>query len=497
MSQSAPKTSYLTNLVQLMKSGLFWRFFFAFWLSTTVLIILNLLLIFKQHDNLDFRPVPAPLMVEIEGLSHEVLRVLSRSGSGSKRLRQEGLRQDGLRHDSSSLHQDSPVMRKRLESVFLLNDKSQDYFGKKVPQALADLHSRSVRQGESFSVLFQGQLFLGGKPITVDDQSWYLYFKRGDKGLSRQLIGDFFSRFAQSLLVSIFLLSFPFSLILAWLITRPIKRLQRASRALKHDLTERQILHAMAEGKDEFGELAQEIIQMADHLQKASSAQKQLLSDVSHELRSPLARLNIALALLEKKTSPSEQDLLQRLYTESERMNLMLSHLLNLSRIESTAGRLQRKTLDLSQLVRQVMADAQFEADQQGVLVELLLPETCPYQGDPGLLTSALENIIRNAIRYAQKNPQAPRVKVEMIQQDQKIKLEISDNGCGVEPYHLEKLFEPFYRAHSDRSRDSGGVGLGLSIAQRALMAHHAEIKAQPVVPQGLAIVIDFPQIPA
>ena len=204
-------------------------------------------------------------------------------------------------------------------------------------------------------------------------------------------------------MVTIFLVSFPLSFFLSWIITSPIRKLQSAAVRLKQDLNDREEIQLLKKRTDEFGDLASDFDDLAIYLSQRIEAQKQLISDVSHELRSPLTRLKIALGMVEEKLISQGVDV-SRLQTETERMNEMLERLLSLSKLENLQPNFQRRAFNLNRLCESVIHDCEFEADQKNIRIIQKMKTNVEFRGDQESLYSAIENLIRNSIKYISEN---------------------------------------------------------------------------------------------
>jgi two-component system sensor histidine kinase CpxA len=267
-------------------------------------------------------------------------------------------------------------------------------------------------------------------------------------------------------------------------LTRPLKQLQLASRKLASgDLDTR--IRVPASGGDETDELARDFNSMAEQLQQQMQAQKRLLRDVSHELRSPLARLRVALALAEKEPQLQGEQF-QRIERETERLDELIGQLLAVP--EGTIP--LEDSLDLVGLLKELSDDASFEAQQQDKSVSYLtsLPEAVvKTRGD--LLKKALENVIRNALTYTAAGTS---VRIELDKTRTTFTVAVTDQGPGIPDAALERIFEPFYRVDDARARETGGYGLGLSIANRSITQHGGNIAAENTG-GGLRVVIELP----
>ena len=241
--------------------------------------------------------------------------------------------------------------------------------------------------------------------------------------------------------------------------------------------------------KDELGELAASFNRMADHIQALLAAERRLLFDISHELRSPLARLSVAveLARIDEAGAPP----LDRIQKEADRLNSLIKQMLEVTRTESEPSRMKTERLRLDELVEELVDDCSIEARGQGCALDLKSAGPVTLDGDSELLRRAIENVMRNAIRYA---PAASKVEVALENGGGWAKIRVRDYGPGVPEETLPRLFDPFYRVEEDRDRKSGGVGLGLSIARRAVELHKGKLRASNASP-GLLVEIDLPVV--
>jgi two-component system sensor histidine kinase CpxA len=264
-------------------------------------------------------------------------------------------------------------------------------------------------------------------------------------------------------------------------------------RSLKHtverfgtgDLSAR----AEARRQDEFGQLARSFNLMAERIETLLTAERRLLQDVSHELRSPLARLEFAIELA--RTSPDRNKAFDRITKETERLGTLVSELLQVTRAENDPQSRNLDAIPLRGLLEDVIEDTAVESEARTVSLHLTASDSLELRGDRELLRRAVENVLRNAIRFA---PENTAVQVTLRQQSDHAIIAIRDYGPGVPEDSLSNLFKPFFRVEADRNRDTGGIGLGLSIAQRAIAIHQGQIRAQNAHP-GLIVEIELPGI--
>ena len=290
------------------------------------------------------------------------------------------------------------------------------------------------------------------------------------------------------------------TLLSLWLtlhIVGPIHGIQSAARNVaKGDLSVRAPIE-IGKRHDELAALAVDFDSMVERIGALVLSQKDLLNTVSHELRSPLARLNLSVALLRTQSSPESEELLQRMERDVERIDGLMGQLLTLSRLESGISSSERENVNLTQLVQEVVADGNFEAEVSGKLIRLEAQSDIVIEkADQYALRSACENIVRNAIRFT---PPGTAVEV-LLKSDQdsafpQAFLSVRDCGPGVPQECLGQIFQPFFRVHPkpDGASQSNGNGLGLAIAWQAIRLHKGTIGASNVSPSGLAIEIRLP----
>jgi two-component system sensor histidine kinase CpxA len=267
-------------------------------------------------------------------------------------------------------------------------------------------------------------------------------------------------------------------------LTSPVRALKTALDRFGHgDLRAR----VNSRRHDELGELANAFDRMAGRIETLLEAERRLLLDISHELRSPLARLSVAVELA--RSGDDRDSALNRIQKESERLNSLVSQLLQVTRAEGDPHSMKRDPIRLDQLVRQIADDSQIEAEARQARVEYQEPAPLTIAGDPELIRRAVENVIRNAVRYS---PKDTAVEVSLASDAARATLHIRDHGPGVPEDSLARIFDPFYRVEPDRGRASGGIGLGLSITRRAVELHGGKIRASNAHP-GLEVVIEIP----
>jgi two-component system sensor histidine kinase CpxA len=241
---------------------------------------------------------------------------------------------------------------------------------------------------------------------------------------------------------------------------------------------------------------------MAEQLERHQGAQKRLLGDISHELRSPMTRLQMALGLAQQEatTEQAREKYLQRCQIEIERLEKMVADVLSLSRLENTLHGLEKEKIDVNILLNNIISDEQFTADTKAITITLNSTHDAIINADRALITSAISNVLSNAVKYS---PEQSEIIVKMTKNQQTLTLTIIDSGHGVPEEALPKLYSPFYRVNLARDRTTGGTGLGLAIAKQAIIAHQGTITAKNIIDNqhnenshsvaGLSVIIELP----
>ncbi|RBP85715.1 envelope stress sensor histidine kinase CpxA [Marinomonas rhizomae] len=329
--------------------------------------------------------------------------------------------------------------------------------------------------------LYGKTLISGPLPVRLAKHDYFLYIGARWSEPPHFLLQLFDHPFR--LLLAVMLVSTPLLLWLAWALSQPARRLERAAQRVAQGVFE--IDPALEKGTSEFRQAGASFNQMVEAVNLMISRQQRLLSDISHELRSPLTRLRMAQALAKRKLGESTD--LTRIDTEAQRLEQMIGKLLELSSVQ-VDSHLNREIQPLSSLFDGLLADSQFEAEQVG---KTLLMSEVPHRMihcHPQLLMSALENIIRNAIHYGKK-----QVLFSLTVHSDMLSIRVEDDGDGVPDDEFDSIFRPFYRVSTARDRHSGGAGLGLAIAENAIRQHNGTIKAARSSLGGLLVEVTLP----
>jgi len=382
-------------------------------------------------------------------------------------------------------------------SLYLLHGSGRDLWQQRVPRAAAELAQRARSAGQP-ELAREAAVFMVARSVTGPDGTGYMmvisheFSPHGEKhGLPRAI--EILDPGALApLLGLIALVVGGLSYWLARYLTSPVAVLRAAARRLTGgDLTAR-VGPEVGSRRDELGELARDFDHMAERLEVLIGSQRRLLRDVSHELRSPLSRLEVALELARQRAGDRAQGPLDRIARESSRINEMIGQLLTLQRLEGTPPGQELETVDLGGMLQEVVADARFEAHTRDRDVHLLAGPPCMVRGSVDPLRSAVENVVRNGLSYTD-----PGTDVEVSWtveegdgEPARALIVVRDHGPGVPDEHLEHLFEPFYRVAEARDRASGGTGLGLAITERAVGLHGGSVAASNHPDGGLVVTL-------
>lgn len=334
---------------------------------------------------------------------------------------------------------------------------------------------RRARRTSSFPIVRTSENMLARR--ADDGQYWFFFIAPRERTMSWFLTPDHLFIMGAAIVLCWWL---------AFHLTGPVRSLQKAvERFGSGDLGAR----VGSTRRDELGQLARTFDRMAGRIETLLAAERRLLLDISHELRSPLARLGVAVELA--RTGDDLEPNLNRIQKESDRLNSLVGELLQVTRAEGDPSSLRRNPVRLDVLLEQLVEDSKIEAAARGCSLLYEKREPVTVEGDPELLRRAVENVIRNAIRHSPK--EAP-VEVSVARNNGRVLIDVRDRGPGVPEEALPRLFDPFYRVENDRGRTSGGIGLGLSIARRAIELHKGSIRAKNATP-GLDVVLDLPAV--
>lgn len=455
--------------------SLFWRAFLTFWSAMAIILVCGMMLTaavawyrFNSLDGLN----PA-------SLTRDAAQIARTQG------------EEGLARWVQAMDQRYSALK-----IYIMDAQDADILGRRLPTRMHDwLSSYRAAPGRPPQADYApaepaGERVSWWEPQWLalpDDTELLMLFLPFDSSHWEVLA---LSPVALALLLFALAVTAPFCWALTRHVTAPLAQLRQATHALSAGRLGAHTPAKLARRKDELGLLARDFNAMADRLKALIDTREQLLHNIAHELRSPLARLRLAAELARRKDE--RQDLqLDRIERECERLDSLVGNTLRLARLGALP--VPTDTLDLAEIVSAVVEDARYEAGGRQIRIAWDPQPPVPLVGDRCSLASAIENVLRNALRFA---PAHSAIRVRLLVSAREACLEIEDRGPGVAHEELESLFEPFYRTTSGARKPGSGAGLGLSIAHAAVAAHKGRMSARNMSPQGLSVRLELPRLP-
>ncbi len=388
------------------------------------------------------------------------------------------------------------IFLRRIDSIssfhlYLLNAQGMSLRTRKLPEGAQSLALRALLSS-SVEVERLMSLPLVAKKITAKSGRDYIALLEMPMGLTDylfQVSHAHFLRFLAALFASGLV-----CILLAKYLTSPIKKLQTAVHDFaKGDLSIR-VASKIGNRKDEIADLGRDFDAMAARIETLMHAHERLLRDIAHELRSPLTRLNVSLEITRKHTDQEAKPYLNRIAQETDKLNLLITQILTLSRLEHADHALQQQPVILEEMIERIAQDAGFEGRSRDCSVVFTCIERCTLQADSNLLCSAVENVVRNALRFTRAGTDVQITQKICVEKGQRIAvIQCRDFGPGVPQDALEQMFQPFFRISDPHARIGGGAGLGLAIAFRAVSKHNGRITAANETDGGLMVEIHLP----
>ena len=327
-----------------------------------------------------------------------------------------------------------------------------------------------------------GRFFIFAHRITGDHASYKVIMTSRRPSFGRNRF-----QFVWLPIVAVILGMVSASVLLSYWVLRPTRILRSTFREISVDNLESRVPGGITRRNDVFGDLGREFNQMTDRVQSTIENQNQLLRDVSHELRSPLARIQVAASLVEQKLGSNPD--IDRMETEIGKLNNLIEDLVSLTRLKNRVPPIKEE-VNLIRLLEPIIEDANFEFQQAGKTAVLTTVSPARLSGDSELLSRMLENIIRNGLRYT---PEQETLEIGVSKGDGRIAVTVIDKGPGVSPELLERIFDPFYRADPSRDISEGHHGIGLTLAKTIAEIHGGQIQASNHDGGGLEVRIDLP----
>jgi two-component system sensor histidine kinase CpxA len=448
--------------------SLFLKIFLSYWIAQALFLMLAIVVTVAMYPS-----------HEIAAIQAQQPRFLSEAVQAY-----QGAGEEGARKYLRAVHDGAHVR------LFVFDAQGHDLLGRKPPDWIQKVVKGETRTADSFWGRLGPMQFLRESEILADGQRYTLVIE-----LPPQQHTLFGPNGVPGLWVLIGIISSGLvCYVLARYLTSPIVRLRAATQKLAAgDLTARAGV-SPSRRHDETAELVRDFDRMAERIESLLTAQGRLLTDISHELRSPLARLNVALELARQRSGPEAQSALERIDREATRLNGLIAELLTIARLEGSESLMPRSPIQLEQLIQEIARDGEFEAQDRNCHVEVSVVDDCVLIGNPALLHSAIENVVRNAVRYTGQDTEV-EIRLEEGQGavGSEAVIRVTDSGPGVPEDALDKIFQPFYRIDDARGRQTGGVGLGLAITERAVRLHGGTVKAANRPQGGLMVEIRLP----
>jgi two-component system, OmpR family, sensor kinase len=441
---------------------LFLRIFLSFWAAMLLVLLSTAAVAFYR-----FSQIQAPDLNEL-------------ATQASVRLKKDGV--NGVR-DWIAESEKKYIGR----TIFVVDYTGVDILGRTLPERLQSYVRRLERAG----------LMSKGVPRDREPNPLLLspqFFDRDDSvyTILTDAPGGVWGALTPDIRVVLFAFALAISGLVCWWLARyvskPVERLQSSARSLAAGNLDSRVGKEFSRRHDELGVLARDFDTMADHVRTLIASKESLLRAMSHELRSPLARLRVALSLARRGSDAARQ--YDRIELEAERLDVIIGQMLQLSHLRAVEPTLPRVPVDLTTLLTEVVEDARIEANAVNKNVEWTPTTSVEIEGDHDLMRSAIENVLRNAVRFTKEGT---AVEVAMMREGGDTRIVIEDHGPGVPENELAKIFEPFHRVAESRDRDSGGTGLGLAITARIVNLYSGEVIARNRSGGGLSVEIRLP----
>lgn len=452
--------------------SLFFRVFLWFWLATFLIFISSTWLVQQLDSGVKYRPLKPAQLKEL----NLVTRKLQYQIDKNKVQLQKQVRQ--------------MTKRSRYRVSLVDPDKKEVIYGvnQRYVRAIQLLGQFDVESSPLFMET-EGQTYIGPAKIVKDNKAYLMFISSPQPGGLLRVV-----RHEYPGLFLFFLISFSGSLCYLFVrsLLKPIVQLQKASKLMASgDLAAR--VGTASLRMDEIGQLGRDFNGMSEKVEILLNGQKRLLADISHELRSPLARLQLSIGIAQQNNTDVRSDsnvALERIEKEASQIESMIAQVLMLSRLDSQQNILNLQEVSLIHLMSPIIDDVKFEAEQKQKELNYQCDIDTHLSIDPQLLSSAIENILRNAIHYSKSC-----IHISVVKENDLLIWTIKDDGDGMEEEQLKRIFEPFYRSSTARDRNSGGVGLGLAIAYRAIIQHQGHLMVKNSIDGGLEVKITLPLI--
>lgn len=450
--------------------SLYWKIFISFWLATILIIFTTAWFISQIAQK---SSLPAREQVFMDSYANAAVATYE---SGQQTALLNWLNQIGI---------------SRHMSIYLLTSTGEIIGVKKPPENVKKVAENLIKDQLSVGIFKSGKLIVSHEILSTTGNYYRL------AAVTEKPISYFVQIPWAGLTIRLALAIFISGLIcylLSLYLTQPLRYLGMAAKSIATGKLNTRVGHIRGHTKDEIAELSDEFDRMAEQLEKLINSKERLLQDISHELRSPLARLNIAIELARNKTNHLADAEFNRMELECSRLNALIGEILEFARLEKSTAELSLTQVSINDLINDLAEDANYEFSSHSQLtrVKTNILDSCYLLIDQRLIHRALENVIRNALHYSPEN-QEILIKLHKNDTGNYLYIDILDKGPGVPEEQVEKIFNPFYRVDLSREKKTGGFGLGLAIAARAVALHRGSITAKNIKVGGLMIRVSLP----
>lgn len=448
--------------------SLYWKIFTTFWLASTLIIVTTA---WVTSELAREASIPAHEKVFMDSYAPAAVSTFE---AGQHYALKKWLEKAG---NSRELY------------LYLLDNKGEIFSNKRTTHEIQQISKDMVR-----GKLNEGQLKVGNiivsREIRANSGKMYRLAAVSDKPFAHlvQITG---AGLTLRVLIAV-LISGIICYLLSIYLTKPLQSLSLAAKSIATGRLSTRVGRFKGHYRDEIAKLSQDFDGMAETLEQMVKTKERLLQDISHELRSPLARLQLAIEIGRKKCNTLAQAEFSRMEEECVRLNALIGEILDYARLDKSVYELQRTLTPISAFIQQIVDDANFEFGTVKKRVIFTNTVECSLSIDERLLHRAIENILRNALHYSPPQ-ETVIVSTAFDNAKQNLIISICDHGPGIPEDQLDKIFNPFYRVDKSREKKTGGYGLGLAIAKQAITLHDGEIHLHNCKPQGLNVELILP----
>ncbi len=449
-----------------MNRRLFWKIFLPFWLAQAVLLGALYLRIHYRISS------EHPWWIQPERREMPVL-----ADHAAKVYEKQGQAALAQLLDSLSLQNRS--------KYWLVDTNGRELSGRPIPERVVR-DASAAEKSDGLHHSFEANV-LAASAATIKGR-YVLIAELVPPKLSERVPGDILWTLKYGTILSAII-----CFLIAHYLSKPIERLRDATHQLARGNLDIRAGENLGSRRDEIADLVRDFDSMAGELRTQIQSERNLLSGVSHELRSPIARIRLALTLARDADDDERSEMLDRIEQDTIQLDSMLEQILTVARLESGQHKPRFEQLSLNEIVDDVLHDANFEAAATGATIAFQGDNDIQVNGDAGLLRSAIENIVRNAIFYSGRGG---KIEVRLSKENSTAVISVRDNGPGAPESALPLLFKAFYRVDDSRGTTTGGMGLGLAIVRNAVLAHDGSVSAKNVTPHGLEVELRLPIMP-